>query len=163
MTTTKTLKDSGFAAKAMAPIIFAICSLSLFVGCGDPPLNPVEGTVTLGGKPYERLLVYFRPVGGKVDRFSMGVGETDKDGTLGLRSSAGDGLAAGKYRVCFNCYVAKGKAVGLGEKADDDDRTLVTEDIVPAPYNDPESSPVEFVIQRGVTNLFEYDIPISTQ
>ncbi len=133
--------------------------LTLVAGCGDPPLNPIDGKVTLDGKPYERLLVYFRPIGRKVDSFRMGVGETDRDGNLGLRSSAGDGLAAGKYRVSFNCYVSKnGKAVGLSSEKADDDRTLVTEDIVPEPYNDPESSPVEFTIQSG-TNTFEYDIP----
>lgn len=146
----------------MFRLAFVVLALVVVVGCGDPPLNHIEGKVTLGGKSYSRLLVYFRPVGGKVNTYSMGVGETDKDGKLVVRSTAGDGLAAGNYRVCFNCYVSKGRIVGLGEKADDSDRTLVTKDIVPPPYNDPEKSPVEFTIQRGVDNVFEFDIPASS-
>ena len=153
----------------MQRILLATIVLTTLVGCGDPPLNPVEGTVTLGGKSYDRLLVYFRPLDGPAKNYSIGVGETDKDGELGLRSTAGDGLAAGKYRVCFNCYVTKGRnakpnaSIGLSDEKSDDDQTLETEDIVPAPYNDPEASPVEFVIKRGITNIFEYDIPTSTK
>jgi hypothetical protein len=41
----------------------------------------------------------------------MGVGETDKDGVLSLRSSVGMVLAKGKYRVTFSCYVLKGVAL----------------------------------------------------
>ena len=144
--------------------LLLLLALSMFAGCGDPPLNPINGKVTLGGKSYARLLVYFRPVDGKADKFRMGVGETDKDGKLVLRSTAGEGLAAGKYKVCFNCFVAKKGSEevigGLGEKSDDD-RSLITEDIVPAPYNDPESTPVEFEIRRGDDNTFEFDIPTS--
>ena len=154
-------KSFRFRKENMLRFLWAAMVLVVLAGCGDPPLNPIEGKVTLGGKSYERLLVYFRPIGREVDRFTLGVGETDKDGILVLRSTAGDGLAAGKYRVCFNCYIAQnGGTQGLGEKSDDD-RTLVTKDIVPPPYNDPEASPVEFEIRKGETNTFEYDIPTS--
>ena len=136
--------------------------MSLLVGCGDPALHPISGKVSLDGKTYERLLVYFHPLDREPDQFSIGVGETDKDGVLVLRTSAGPGIAAGNYRVTFSCIQALrgGKTLTLGansEKADDD-RSLVTKDIVPAPYGSKNDSPVEFQVKSG-ENVFEFDIP----
>ncbi len=116
--------------------------------------------MTLGGKAYPRLLVYMRPVKGKVDKFRMGVGETDQAGNLTLRSTAGDGLAEGNYRVSFSCMVAKGggvKELAPDQKYDDNPR-LITEEMVPMPYASDSESPVEFQIMRG-RNEFVYDIP----
>ncbi len=130
------------------------------VGCGDPELYPVTGKVTLDGKAYPRLLVYMRPVEGQADKFRLGVGETDQTGSLTLRSTAGDGLAEGKYRVSFSCMVAKGGGVDELDpnKKYDDNPKLITEELVPMPYASDAESPVEFEIAPG-TNEFVYDIP----
>jgi len=141
-------------------LVLVVCSV--LAGCGDPQLYPVTGKVTLGGKPYDRLLVYFHPIDQKPSRFTIGVGETSKDGVLTLRSTAGNGLAAGKYRVSFQCYVVQGsskQSVGLASDKPDDDRSLVTKDIVPEPYGSAEDSPVEFEIRSDGDNRFSYDIP----
>lgn len=135
------------------------------LGCGgDPELHPVTGKVTLGGKSYNRLLVYMRPVEGKVNQFNLGVGETDVTGKLALRSTAGSGLAAGKYRVSFSCVQAAGstsnEALDPNEKTDDDKNARPVE-MVPAPYDDFENantSPVIFEIKPG-ENVYEFDIP----
>lgn len=142
-------------------LIFAVLLLTA-AGCGgEPTLYPVTGGVTLGGKPYERLIVYFRPINSKVNTYNMGVGETDDQGNLLLRSTAGNGLAAGKYRVSFSCMtiVGSGKTINTDEKADDN-RNVVVVERVPAPYNSQEDSPVEFQITRGA-NEFIFDIPAS--
>ena len=134
----------------------------LMPGCGEPALYPISGKITLGGKPYERLLVYFHPIDRKASAFSVGVGETTNDGTLSLRSSAGNGLVSGKYRVSFACYVLQGSkntTVGLDSEKADDDRTHVTKDIVPSPYNSPEESPLEFTVSSKGNNFLEFDIP----
>lgn len=143
-----------------------IASLAVLatVGCGDPPLYPVTGKITLNGKSYDRLLVYMDPVEDEVTAFNKGVGETDVTGKLVMNSTAStaeqQGLAAGKYRVHFNCWMQKGQAIGLSdEKPDDSNKTLETEDIVPSPYNDPLDSPVIFEVKRGQENVFEFDIP----
>lgn len=135
-----------------------IC-LVLSQGCGPPDLHPVKGKVTLGGKSYARLLVYFRPINQQANAYTMGVGETDAEGNLGLRSTAGDGLAAGRYRVHFSCPVASDRRgiIQTDEKADDNRSVKVVEQ-VPGKYADPENSPVEFEIESG-ENLFEFDIP----
>lgn len=139
--------------------IFLILT-SLALGCGDPPLHPVTGKVTLDGKAYERLIVYFRPMDGKPSEFNIGVGETDHTGKLTLRSTAGGGLQKGMYRVSFTCVVPankSGAATGLSDEKSDDDRRLVTKELVPDEYASQES-PVEFEVQSG-DNVFEYDIP----
>jgi hypothetical protein len=137
----------------------------IVIGCGDPPLHPITGNITLDGRPYERLIVYMDPMEGDVTTFNKGVGETDVTGKLIMNSSAStaesQGLATGKYRVYFNCWMQKGKAVGLSdEKADDSNRKLETEDIVPEPYNNPLESPVVFEVKAG-DNVFDYNIPKS--
>jgi len=144
--------------------LLLVLVVTAMVGCGDPPLYPIQGKVTLGGKPYERLLVYFHPIDREPTAFTMGVGETTKDGTLGMRSTAGDGLAEGKYRISFACYVLQGaskQVIGLQGGKADDDRKHVTKDIVPMPYSSPEESPVEFEVKSRGENIFEFDIPKS--
>ena len=138
--------------------------LAGLAGCGgDPPVYPVTGKVTLGGKPYERLLVYFRPVEGPVTLFNMGVGETDKNGNLTLRSSGGSGIAAGEYKVSFACLSMKtsNRIVGPDEKPDENGGASVVVERVPAPYDDAtsrETTPVRFTVGSG-ENIFSYDIP----
>jgi hypothetical protein len=138
--------------------------VALLTGCsGDPPLHPVTGKVTLGGKSYERLLIYMDPIDAEVTPFNKGVGETDVKGEFEINSTAStpedSGLAAGEYRVYFNCWMRQGSAVGLtDEKPDERNTKLITEDIVPPPYNDPVNSPVTFEVESG-ENVFEFDIP----
>ena len=153
-------------------VVLLLCSL--LVGCGDPPLYPVTGKVTLGGKPYERLLVYFHPANGKVTAFTMGVGETSRDGTLSMRSTGGNGLAKGQYRVSFTCFVTPGSGnresrssaanreneSNLATKNETTDRRKVDiKDIVPAPYNSSEQSPVVIEVSSSGSNVLEFDIP----
>lgn len=146
----------------MQRLMALVLVCSVLVGCGDPSLYPITGKVTLGGKSYERLLVYFHPIDGKATAFTMGVGETTKDGTLSMRSTAGNGLAKGRYRVSFACYVIQGagnKTVGLeGDKVDDNPKHEA-KDIVPTPFNSAEESPVEFVVSSRGDNVLEFDIP----
>lgn len=139
---------------------YLVCLCCLVAGCSsEPPIYPLSGKVTLGGKPYERLLVYFRPIDAEVTPFNLGVGETDGSGLLKLNSTAGNGLAAGRYRVSFSCISSSGGNVGLATEKNDDDRRAVTKERVPAPYNDGENSPVEFEIESVENNSFEFDIP----
>jgi hypothetical protein len=138
----------------------------LIVGCGgDPPLHTLSGKVTLGGKSYSRLLVYFRPVEGKVNQFNLGVGETDAAGVLSLRSTAGMGLVAGKYRVSFSCMQPKNNPAAANLSPDekpDDDRNIQMEELVPSPYDNEtnaDTTPLEFEVKPGTENHFEFDIP----
>ena len=132
--------------------VIVLCS-----GCGDPALYELTGKVTLNGEPKERLIVYFDPVDQKINQFNLGVGETDADGKLTLRSTAGNGLAAGNYRVSFSYPVTEGgETSGLSDDKNESETAVVVE-MVPEPYNDRQSSPVTFYIKRD-KNEFIYDI-----
>jgi hypothetical protein len=140
----------------------------LAAGCGksDPPVYPITGKVTLGGKPYERLIVYFRPVSGEITPFNLGVGETDKDGTLKMRSSGGMGVMAGEYKVTFTLQMmktAKGtQAVGADDKVGDLGGSVTAVELVPDEFaagKAEESTPVRFTVKPGEENRFEFDVP----
>lgn len=134
-------------------------------GCGGkaPPIYPITGKVMLGGKPHNRLLMYFRPADGKVTEFTIAVGETDKDGNLQVRSSSGEGLAAGEYKVTFSAPVSKaGESFGASDKPDEQKGAVVIER-VPPPYDDKTSqdtTPVRFTVKAGEPNVFEFDVPV---
>jgi hypothetical protein len=142
----------------------------LAAGCGksDPPVYPITGKVTLGGKPYERVIVYFRPVNGEINAFNLGVGETEKDGTLKMRSSGGMGVMAGEYKVTFTYQMVKtaqgARAVGADEKASEvgGGGNVTAVEMVPdthAAGKAEETTPVRFTVKPGDDNRFEFDIP----
>lgn len=147
--------------------IACVLTACFAAGCGgDPPLYPISGKVTLGGKSYERLIVYFRPIDAAPTQFNIGVGETDAQGNLSLRSSAGMGMESGKYRVTFSCYVTKtGEALGVDQKSDElsGGETATPKEMVPAPYleGSAQESPVVFEVVAGQQSNFEFDIPAS--
>ncbi len=145
--------------------LWLLTSMLLVFGLGcnsEPELHKLTGKVTLGGKSYNRLLVYFRPVDRDVDVYRLGVGETDAQGNLQLRSTAGDGLAAGEYRVNFSCLQAgrDGEIIGMSDEKPDDNPNVVAVELVPSPYSDEANSPVTFQIKSNQDNFFEFDIPV---
>lgn len=149
----------------MKNLFYLLIGLILVVatGCSDPSTHDVTGKVTMGGKPYNRLIVYMRPVSGKADKFTTGVGSTDSDGNLAFGSNVG-GLAAGTYRVTFSLRVTpKNKSLKKDAKGDEDRGGPEYQvEAVPSPYDDvtsADSSPVEFEVSSSGDNRFEFDIP----
>lgn len=143
--------------------VLLLAALAFQSGCGGPPpLHSITGKVSLGGKTYPRLIVYFYPESGRVGSHNLGVGETDSTGKLTLRSTAGDGLAAGDYKVFFSCMVTpSGSVVDAGNEKFDDRRAVETVELVPEAYTSDETTPVTFVVRRKAENIFEFDIPVS--
>lgn len=147
--------------------LILLCVVSLLtLGCNsEPAIYSMTGKVTLGGKAYERLIVYLHPLEGPVTRHNTGIGQTDANGMMKLVTSAGDGIAAGKYRVSFSCYRASnGKAVSRNEKLSEiggrkDSVATEPVNLVPAPYNSSTDSPVEFNVESG-SNTYNFDIPL---
>ena len=146
----------------LASFLFvSFLTVAVICGCGgEPELQSISGKVTLGGESYERIIVYFRPVKGQVNKFNMGVGETDANGTLGLRTTAGAGIAPGNYRVSFSYAVIKGQqeSIPSDEKVDEQPGVEI-EELVPDIYTSNENTPVEFLVESGKENIFEFDIP----
>lgn len=152
-------------ATQLVSFTVAVAALAL-AGCGksDPPVYEVKGKVTLGGKAYPRLLAYFRPVSGESSGFNNAVGETDKDGTLTVRSTGGLGLQTGEYKVTFTCLVPKTKsaaAAKLTSSDKPDELGLTMVELVPASHAETkanDTTPVRFTVTSGA-NEFNFDIP----
>ena len=156
-----------YARRAVLVALVATAFVALS-GCGGkpPPVYPVTGKVTLGGKPYERLIVYFRPVSSEVNAFNLGVGETDKDGNLTMRSSGGMGVMAGEYKVTFTLQMMKTRqgtrAVGADEKPSEMGGTATAVELVPEAYRAgkaEETTTVRFTVQANQENRFDFDVP----
>ncbi len=95
-------KPCRFSSCSPLLAVFAIA----FVGCSDPEVQPIEGKITLGGKPYTGLVIYMRPTDRLPSAGSIGIGQTDADGNLTLKSSAGIGLEPGATAFRFRSSVA---------------------------------------------------------
>jgi hypothetical protein len=113
-------------------------------GCGSSGVAPVEGTVTLDGKPLANASVNFQPIAkeGKVDAGVGSYAKTDEKGRYVLRLVSDDraGAVVGKHRVEIS-------ASGGAPRAPDDDRTPAAPNLVPANYN--RNSTLTFEVKRG--------------
>lgn len=83
-----------------APLVAGLLAAALAGGCSrqPPPIVPVEGRVTLDGRPLPRAEVRFYPVtefGGEY----IAVGETDDDGRFKLSCPGRPGACACENRV----------------------------------------------------------------
>ena len=94
----------GIAVVTLLVIVtYWLSSNVMSAGNGRPPLAPVEGTVTLDGKPLAGATVMFRPKAADEDtaaRMAASVGITDENGVYHLiYSRDAAGAAVGVHRV----------------------------------------------------------------
>lgn len=143
----------------------AVLVLGLTTGCGGPPsVYEVKGKVTIGGKAHPRLICYFRPANEPVTQYTIGVTETDKDGSFpGIRNNAGTGLPAGEYKVTFSCVVVKSSGAALKEGDKPSELGVATVELVPDDYAEGkanDTTTVRAVVKKQNDNEFTFDIPV---
>ena len=123
-----------------------LAGLVAAAGCGDggPKLVPVEGRVTLEGKPVQDMLINFHPVGNTYGTGANAMTDTDGRFTL-MDSRGGTGAYPGEYKVSF--YPA------LGRKQEGDPSIDVVNDGsksgLPRIYLDADKSPLRATIPEG--------------
>jgi hypothetical protein len=91
------MKVSGFGVL----LSFSACAAAALAGCGDRRVGaclPVQGKVTLGGRPLVGGTVSFIPLDGDVSR-PRSEGNVDAQGNYSLKTAGKQGAPAGKYRV----------------------------------------------------------------
>ena len=131
-----------------------VCGLALalasLTGCGGPKLVPVEGTITLDGKPLAGATIGMELVGGTKD-FRLFSGETDANGRYVLKpfEKSGAGAIPGEYHVMIKSVKAPPGA---------DEMTVLPKDPVPQEYQN--GSKTLTVSEGGVTNA---DFAIKTR
>lgn len=109
-------------------------------GCsGEPKLVPVTGTVTVNGKTFKGMRVYFVPKDPSVIKnyaSRQGFGITDDAGRFEVEGAHGKGLATGEYKLTFSLFKAGGKAIGPNQKPDE----YGAKESLPAEFTDPGKS-----------------------
>jgi hypothetical protein len=132
--------------RRLTSLTLLAAGLAITAGCGDggPKLVPVEGRVTLDGKPVKEMLINFQPVGNTHGTGANGMTDADGKFTL-IDSRGGTGAYAGEYKVSF--YPP------LGRKTEGDPSTDVVDDGskrgLPKIYLDGDKTPLRATIPEG--------------
>lgn len=122
-------------------------------GCSpSPEIVPVEGTVTLGGKPLEKIEVVFYAHGDTHAPKIAGI--TDGSGHYRLVAPAGrDGTVVGHYKVCL--YDERAKVRSPKPKAAPVPREPSR---IPESYSRPDRTPLQAAVRPGSTAI-DFSIP----
>ncbi|MCP4592521.1 MAG: DUF4198 domain-containing protein, partial [bacterium] len=130
------------------------------VGCGGrdpnlPKLVPVEGTITLDGKPASGTSVTFLPTG--TTRGNGAVGYTDAEGKYKLSDprDGSEGVPVGEYRVMCNKLVMP-DGTDLPMNSDIPPMDSPAREVLPVNYSDMEMSELTFTVpEAGGTADFD--------
>lgn len=143
---------------ARSPVIMACIALgTITAGCGDasgPRLAPVEGAVTLNGKPLEEATVSFVPDPSNRE-VTPGLGVSGEDGTFKVQHNGRFGLALGKYKVLISKTGSAKPGVTVPEAFANDpiqQRMMgIRKETLPKKYSDPATSTEIVEVKDGRT------------
>ncbi|MBX3425062.1 MAG: hypothetical protein KF688_05225 [Pirellulales bacterium] len=115
-------------SRQFAWVAFAFSGLLLLNGCSGPSLVPLEGTVTMDGKPLVGATVTFDRTEGPVDQ-RLYQGKTDDTGrfVVGPTWEQATGAMPGKYRVLI-------RSIEIPPGANE--TTKLPPEVVPMQYRD---------------------------
>lgn len=139
----------------------AILCLVTAIGCGPsiPPIVPVSGRITVGGKPLPNVEVKFIPMQTGLDGNTIASGVTDADGKYSVRlpGSDKDGACACETKVTITEGPIPDE-VRNGE----DSQMAATEFLrnlanrpIPTAYNRVADTPLTIVVEAGKTYDFD--------
>jgi hypothetical protein len=122
---------------------------ALPAGCGGGPRpHPVSGQVSLQGKGLAGAVVVFHPAGAQAVRPLLAV--TDEAGLFRLTTSKpGDGAPVGKYAVTV---------VWRELKRDGDEVLRNGRNLLPARYENPETSGLSATVHEGPNKLPAFEV-----
>jgi hypothetical protein len=129
-----------------------VCGLAILsiAGCGGPKLVPVEGAITLDGRPLAGATIAMELVGGEKE-YRLFAGDTDAAGRYVLKpfEKGGEGAIPGEYRVLIKSVKAPPGA---------NEMTVLPKDPVPPEYQN--GSKTLTVPEGGIKNA---DFAIKTR
>ena len=138
------------------------CTLAAFLlsalGCSGGSYVPVSGVVTLNGKPYDKAVVTFQPVGSK-ETPNPGRGSsayTDASGRFVLISDDNKGAVVGKHLI--RIMTRGGDIVGASPEGGSSDETPTNRPVDPIPAEWNALSKVEFDVPTGGTDKADFNI-----
>jgi hypothetical protein len=123
-----------------------LCLLSSGCGKAGPELVEISGTVSLGGKPLEKIHVEFYPE----TEGPRSSGTTDAGGRFTLQTADGlrKGAVIGKHRVVMN-DVSIIKETGFGRDFEDKDITGGQKPRILETYGSPTTSQLSADVQKA--------------
>lgn len=128
------------------------------VGCSGGSFVPVSGVVTFNGKPYDKAVVTFQPIGSK-DTPNPGRGSsayTDENGRFVLVSDDTKGAVVGKHLIRI---MTRGNDIqGATPEGGTPDETPTNRPVDPIPAAWNSMSKVEFEVPAGGTDKANFDI-----
>lgn len=135
-------------------------------GCGPASsltLVPVEGRVTLDGKPVPGCIVTFEPADQHAATGPQAVGVADKDGWFRVRSSGNRlGAVPGVHRV-FVAPTDVVSAAGESRPAAQHPEATASPDLVPPRYQSPGTSGLEATVVAEGKNSFVFELHSKTK
>jgi hypothetical protein len=124
--------------------------MGLFVsGCGSNQLQtaPVQGTVSLDGRPLESGQVVFTPSQGRGAR-----GQLNRDGTFVLTTyTDGDGAIVGVHQVAILPVIPLGEAAGA-------EAEVSSESLIPRRYLAGATSKLTFEVEPHQANHANFEL-----
>src|SRR5207247_148223 len=133
------------------------------VGCGSktagPPLVPVEGVVTLDGKPLAGANIMLQPRGEtRGDRASFG--KTDASGKFVITSADGKhkGAAVGNYQVVIGKLIKPDGSDFIPDPNSGPEDTGGFRQLLPAAYSDEAKSVLTAEVPDGGTKSLEFKL-----
>jgi len=134
----------------------------LLTGCDSepagPPLAPVEGTVTLDGKPLGAADLMFVPQG--ETQGQGGVAQTDKEGKFALLSQdrKHKGAPVGSYRVIINKLIKPDGTDFVPDPTAGPMDTGGFRELLPAAYSDMGKTQLEATVPEGGAKNLEFKL-----
>lgn len=135
-------------------VLFAGCAFLICVsGCGDSPhLAPVQGAVTLDGKPIGPGNILFIPAGRESPRGKAASGSFEADGQFNLTTyDKGDGALVGEHTV-----VITPRAPGAEPGGEYPTNSKLPP--IPKKYSNVAQTPLKATVNDGLNTI---DFPLS--
>ena len=134
-----------------------LIGLFALVGCGGDGIKiaEVEGTVKLGGKPLDKIMVEFWPESDGPRSF----GETDAEGHFKLKTDDGkrDGASVGSHKVILKDSGVLGDKF-MGRAGENMDMAKGKKPRVSGKYASPETTPISKTVEADKKNEFDIEV-----
>jgi len=147
-------------------LVVCVATVGLITGCGSDDGRPATvaatATVTYNGTAVEGAHVTLSPAEGKGD---AAFGDTDAQGAAALRTSFGDGVVPGSYKVTVTKMVAEA-APGATENVDDEvdeeegeeGGNVTHKSVLPEKYGKADESGFTATVTEDGENAFTFDL-----
>ncbi len=134
-----------------------LLAISLIIGCSSDGIIvvPVEGTVTLNGKPLDRIMVEFWPE----SRGQRSIGETDANGHFVLWTDDGKrrGASLGSHLITLKDSAVLGDKF-LGRAGETVDMSAGRKSRIPNQYTSPTSTKLSAQVEADSKNVFVLEV-----